>query len=445
MEAQTGDPTYPAADKLSDLTQWSYGLTYSLDFHFPQDRVYAKVLYNVMDGGSAALAALTDAFQGLAQFITSQSAVVELINANVPQISAATTDQKKIDDASLALGAFLKMATDITSQAAGLPSGRVATEADIGTASLKMTSRRRALSSTDSYAFYIEENQQTFKHGTEDVTAWVITLTSSAGAPPPELTGDPTVRIDGYKQVLVPALSDAAKGIYAYGYQYGPDDTWAQGSDLQGVAAREVLLPGLQILDQQDAISIVYLTQNEDVGGAINPPFVYQTPSVSFGNPFHPTISTAQPVDIATLGSPNGDPVQRPLEDQLTALFTALFEGGFTGVTTIQFDVAYSFAFTSGLDGLAVAIPVAVLPPMKVTVPGGKANEGPPPISDLVATLSAAIKDWSQAYAPSSQDGMLGFNLTIMSNLTMEPMPLLNLMKLELSVDDIVPPLPNLS
>lgn len=242
----------------------------------------------------------------------------------------------------------------------------------------------------------------------------------------------------------MPALSDAARGIYAYAYQYG-NDVWAQGADLQGVAAREVLLPGLQILDQQDAISIVYLTQNENVGGAINPPFVYQTPSVSFGNPFHPTISTAQPVDIATLGSPGGGPVRRSLDEQLTALFTELFEGGFEGVTTIQFDVAYSFAFTSGLDGLAVAIPVAVLPPMKVTVPDGKANEDPLPISDLVAKLNAAMQDWSQAYAPSRQDGMLAFNLTIMSNLTMEPMPLLNLMKLELSVDDIVPPPPNLS
>jgi len=441
MESQTGAPTYPTAKKLSDLTQWSYGLTYSLDFHYPQDRVYASVLYNVKDNGTALFTSLTDAFQGLAQFITSQSAVIELINANVPQISAATTDQKKIDDASLALGAFLKMATDITTQAAGpIQAEEVSTGG-----SLKMVSGNRSLSSSGSYAFYIEENTRTFKFGNDEVTAWVITLTSTDGAPPAELTGDPEVRIAGYTQVPVSALTDKALGIYAYAYQYG-QDIWAQGSDLQEVDARNILLPGLQILDQQDAISIVHLTQNEDVGGKINPPFVYQTPSVSFGNPFHPTISTPQPVNIATLDSQGGAPVQRSLDAQLTALFTALFEGGFEGLTTIQFDVGYSFAFTSGLDGLAVTIPVAVLPPMKVTVPGSKAGgtQTPPPIADLIATLSAAIRDWSQAYAPSGQNGVLSFNLTIMSNLTMDPMPLLNLMKLELKVDDIVPPLPNM-
>ncbi|MHA7777313.1 LysM peptidoglycan-binding domain-containing protein [Roseibium sp. M-1] len=439
MEAQTGVPTHPAAAKLSDLTQWSYGLTYSLDFHYPQDRVYATVLYNVMDSGSARLKALTDAFQGLAQFIVSQQAMVELINANVPQISAATTDQKKIDDAALALGAFLKMATDITTQASG--TGQAAEGGNAG--SLKMVSGKRALTSTGSYKFYIEENTETFKSGGDDVTAWVVTLTSMDGAPPAELTGDPEVRIEDYTQILVPALTDEAKGIYAYAYQNG-EGAWAEGAVLQGIAARKVLLPGLQILDQQDAISVIYLTQNEDVGGKINTPFVYQTPSVSFGNPYHPTISTAQPVDIATLGSPGGGQAQRSLDAQLTALFTALFEGGFKGVTTIQFDVAYSFAFTSGLNGMAVTIPVAVLPPMQVTVPG-TAGGTPPPIADLVKTLSAAIQDWSQAYAPSRQNGLLSFNLTIMSNLTKEPMPLLNLMKLELNVDDIVPPLPNLN
>lgn len=445
MEAQTGVATHPGSQTLSDLTQWTYGLTYSLDFHYPQDRVYSTVLYNLKDNGVASLDVLTDSFQSMAQFITSQSAVVDLINTNVPRISAATTDQKLIDDASLALGAFLKMATDIATQVGGQTAQQTGGHAQADTGSLKMTSRRRALSSTGSYAFQIEENTRTFKFGAEDVTAWVVMLTSTDGAPPPELTGDPKILIEGYSQVQVPALSDPAKGIYSYAYQYG-EDKWAQGSELQGVAAREVLLPGLQILDQQDAISIVHLTQNEDVGGRINEPFVYQTPTVSFGNPFHPTLATSQPIDIAKLGSPTGEAMRRALDAQLSALFTALFEGGFKGEATIQFDVAYSYEFTGGLDSLAVGIPVAVLPPMTVSVPGTAAGDkAPPPISGLVATVSAAIQDWSRAYAPSGQSGKLYFNLTIMSNLTREPMPLLNLMKLELNVDDIVPPLPNLT
>ena len=261
--------------------------------------------------------------------------------------------------------------------------------------------------------------------------------------PPPELSGNPVVDIENYQAVLIPGLSDTKTGLYAYAYQ-DSDDAYLQGNIAQKIPARQVRLPGLQILEQQDAISTVHMTQNEYVGGKINKPFVYETPMVSFGNPLHPTISTAQPINIATLDTANGLPAQRSLNQQLTALFAALFKDGFSGVTTIQLDVAYGYAFAKGLNQMMVEIPVAVLPPMDVTVadPGG--DTAPPPISAMVATVSAAIEDWSTAYKPSAQSAKLGFNLTIMSNLTENPMPLLNLMKLELDVSDIVPPLPNL-
>jgi LysM repeat protein len=441
MAAQSGVATLPDADKLSDLTKWSYGFTYGLDFHYEQDRVYGTVRYNIADSSASNLMELTDAFQGLAQFITYQSSVVELINENLPQVTAATTDQTRIDNAALALGAFLKMATDIALQAD--PSDGAAGADGLAQGRLHIASDAKMLEGTGEYQFYIDEGTQSFQTGGDTITAWVVTLVSVAGAPPPEVTGTPGVDIAGYSAELVPALSDVKTGKYAYAYTTA-DGAYLKGDVAQTLSDRKVVIPGLQILEQQDAISSVYLTQNENVGGKINTPFVYTTPSVSFGNPYHPTITSSQVVPVSTLETVDGKPSQRSLEAQLTALFTALFRDTFSGVTTIQMDVAYDYAFTEGLDAMKVDIPVAVLPPMTVDVGEAQTDDGPPPISELVKTLTHAIKDWSTAYGPSAQSAALGFRLTIMSDLTENPMPLLNLTRLVLEVEEITPPLPNL-
>jgi len=424
MNTQTGVATNPGSTVLNDLTQWTYGFTYSLDFHFEQDRVYSEVSYNIADVGGEALVGFVDAFQALAQFITYQNSVTKLIRENVPEIDATTTDQSKINNASLALGAFLKMATDVASQAdqAG---------------GLKMLATPGTLAGTETYNFYIEEATQTFKVGTTPTTAWVIGLISIDG-PPTGLTGNPAVIIEGYDDHLIDTLSDPTKGVYAYYYTDNKGDPLT-GAQAQSIAARDVSLPGMQILARQDALSTVYLTRNENIGGAINQPFVYKTPEVSFGNPLHPTIKSAEPVPVATLGSGDGKPVTRSLDAHLTALFTALFENSFDGDSTIQLNAGYDYAFTGQLTEMSVPIPVAVMPPLSVNI-GGQ-GQSDITVANMVTTVSDAIAKWADTYAPSNQSANLIFGLTIMSNLTENPMPLLGFSDLILEVQYISPAL----
>ncbi len=419
MSTQTGTQSDPGSTNLNDITLWTYAFTYGTDFHFEQDRVYGTVTYNISEDVTMALDSFVDAFGQLAQFIQSQSSIINLVTEYVPAVNAETTDQTAIDNASLALGAFLSMAAAIAKAA--------------GASSLRMVQDQQSTTGSESYSFYEEEGTQTFHAGGDSITAWVATITSTEG-PPTGMAADPVLKIDGYTSNQIAELTKKDEGIYAY-YFTNDDDEPLQGAKAQSISARAVDLPKMQILERQDAISSVYLTRNEDIGGAINEPFVFTTPRVSFGNPLHPTITSSEPVDIALLGSPD----TRSLDAHLTALFTTLFKNRYEGDVTIQLDVGYEYGLTSQLNQMLVPIPVAVLPPTDVKV--GDKGTAPVGIDELIETISQAIIGWAGDFKPSTEIARLVFRLSIMSNLSVHPMPLLRLLDLELQVADIDPPL----
>ncbi|WJV68871.1 hypothetical protein PCO86_11085 [Pectobacteriaceae bacterium CE70] len=427
MTTQNGTATNVQATELNQLTQWTYRYTYSVDFHFEQDRIYNVVTYNIQDSEAMRMAGYMDAFQGLAQFIASQKSVTQLVGQTVPQIDAQTTDQSKINDASLALGAYLKMVTDIANQASNAGSLRVASGPD---ESLGLIG--------ESYRFYITEETETVQVDTTEQAVWVVTLTSTDGTPPTGLLGYPSVQIEDCRAVFIPELSDPLTGRYAY-YYIDSNEQPLTGKVAQSLAERTVELPGMQILERQDAISTVHLTRNEDIDGKINEPFVFTTPDVSFGNPLHPTIRSNQPVNIATLGVPDGKPESRSLDQHLTALFNALFESSFSGDSTIQVNMTYAYTLSSALSAMSVPLPLAVMPPLSVSI--NEKDSNGITLGEMVATLNDAITTWGQIYNPSDLGAQLVFEVTIMSNLTVNPMPLLGLSNLVLPVQYIVPAL----
>lgn len=421
MMTQNGSATHAQSGELSELTQWSYRYTYSTDFHFEQDRIYHEVIYNLKDNSIAELAGYQDAFQGLAQFINSQKTLIQLIGETVPQINASTEDQSKIDDASLALGAWLKMVSDIATQAnhSGLHVACSATPRLAG----------------ESWHFWVAEESGVVNIDHVDTPAWVVKLNSMEGAPD-GMSEAPVVLIDGYKPVVIDALSDPAIGLYAW-YYLDSQRQPLTAEVAQSIAARTVQLAGMQILERQDALSRVLLKRNENINGAINKPFVYTTPEVSFGNPLHPTLRSDRPVNIAGVGEPGGVPVTRPLDAHLQALFSALFDGNVSGDSTIQFTVNWDYQLSTELTAMSVPLPVAVMPPRSVNVDG----KGVSPLSlqTLVENLSVMINHWVQTCNPSTLEARLEFEMTVMSNLTVNPMPLLNLSNLYLPVKYIGP------
>lgn len=411
MTDHTGTASDPATTELDRILEWSYRFTYSLDYHYPQDRIYATVIFNVADSALRAQAELADAFPALAEFVTVFPDVRKDLVDKLARVDAKTADAALIADATAAIQSFNAMVDGVVTQARGgglrvsAPNSRV-----VGTA-------------VEPYSFTVEESAETV----DAVEALVVTI---LGAPPAGI-GSPSVTIDSYTTKPL----KAAPGTYSF-YFVGDDGKPLEAAKGQAIGPRTVVLPEMQVLQRQDAWSSVHLTRNEELGGkAIAAPFIYQTPEVRFAAPLRPVLRSSQPVDVATLGSPDGTPQRRPLTDHLTALFAALFKSFAGGEVTIQTQVSYAYAVNPALSPLS--LPVLMLPPLSVSVDGGTE----PTLASLTADLSGAITQWFDAHQPVAAAGTLTFELTIMSNLTKTPMPLVDLDDVFLAIAYVEPPL----
>lgn len=438
MEVQTGKATSPEATELGQLTSWDYGFAYSQDFHYPQDRIHGKVEYNLRDKSSMLTRDFGDAFQALAQFAHAQTKLEELLKKTVPGIYATTSGPTEIDPAAKVLGAFLKMVTDVVVQTGS-------TNELIFQAPLRRQVGEAALT----YRFYIEENEETFtpSKGTDTITAWVVTIVSENATAPANFSDDPYVDIEGYTHQAAPSpFSDPSKGKYAYWYLPEDEDapqTPLTGDKAQAIAKRTVVLPGMRILQCQDAKSTIFVTRNEELvkGRPSSDAFVYQTPEVSFTNPLHPAITSDQLVDIATLGNgPANKPVKKSLKEHLKALFNELFNPRPDGEATIQVEVLYNFSLNGGISALFVPVSILMQPPLTVSIgkspteqQGAASN-----LEDMISQLAAGINHWLAENNPDTCTASLTLKLSIMSNLTRQPMPLLTLTNLSLSMGDIV-------
>jgi hypothetical protein len=63
------------------------------------------------------------------------------------------------------------------------------------------------------------------------------------------------------------------------------------------------------------------------------------------------------------------------------------------------------------------------------------------PLADVIAKQSSGIRAWFNSVQPVQTNARLWMDLTIMSNLTGKPMPLLKLTSLNLGLQNIDPPL----
>jgi len=78
--------------------------------------------------------------------------------------------------------------------------------------------------------------------------------------------------------------------------------------------------------------------------------------------------------------------------------------------------------------------------PLEVTLP--EKGKDPVELQKMIADWEQAIELWFTTHLPDGLEGTLWFDLTIMSNLTAQPMPLLRLRKRYLPIGDLEPPLP---
>jgi len=265
-------------------------------------------------------------------------------------------------------------------------------------------------------------------------------LVSVIGAPPAGIE-KPVVLVDpDHYDVEVYQGQDCARkdcnqvDRFCYVYKSkDPGQGYLKASEGQAIAERRLELLSMDILERQDAWSTVYLTRNANLvpEQPTAKPFVYQTPQVQFPAPLSPTISSSAPIPIAEIPSAPS-PITRSLEEHLQALFHELLKKNQEPKLLIQVEVTYEHKIH--FDLAPVALPLLMQAPLEVEIVGGIPAE-------MISQWRRAIELWFSTYVPSAGGGTLWFDLTIMSNLTKQPMPLLRLNRLYLPLEYIRPPL----
>jgi len=289
-----------------------------------------------------------------------------------------------------------------------------------------------------SYAFTIQEGciQQ------DGVAALLVMLHGQ----PPKGVAAPQVLIDPEIYDVQPfacngldCSGDAIQGDFCFWYRHHDSGQPLSAIEGQSIPDRQVLLKRLDVLAYQDAEAFVSLRRNEKLVSdrPSAEPFIYTTGRVTFANPFHPTIDSGeQVINIETIGSgipPR--PITRSFEQHMTALFAALLKDNTQPSLTIQMEIHYDYAIHTSLS----PVPLAILlqPPQIVSLAG----QGSDTLAQMITTWQDALQRWGAAYTPRVEDGVLWFDLTIMSELTSQPMPLLRLRLLRLPLQYIETPL----
>jgi LysM repeat protein len=433
MTAQEGTPTHdPDEAALSDLKRWDYALTYSLPFHYPQDSVSGTVEFNLRKR-SALRAGFPDAFAQLAEFVTvfpQVSRDLQTLLADIDATVEPAKDQQKIDDAAVALQSFIRLVDDLVRAAGGAhesagPGLRFAPQP-----------RARAGDPLLTYAFIVEERSARVG---DTERALVVSLSGAV----PEGMGAPVVEVDPARYAAEPwTPTDGAAGetdrfhyVYRRKAGPGPDGAYLTAADGQAIAERTVRLPALDILERQDAWSTVWVERNRELvpGRPSADAFVYTTPEVRFANPLYPTNDAAAEVDVSKV--PTGKPEMRPLQAHLDALFAALLPHDTQPQIAVQVEATYAYTLNDAFE--PIVLPVLMQAPLrgKVTGTGAGAPDG------MTSAWADAIGAWFSAYLPAG-GGTLWLDLTLMSTLTDEPMPLLRLRRLKLPIGQVAPPLP---
>ena len=424
LTEQSGTGPGAPQDPLDQRTRWEYRATYQLPFHYPQDVIHGRVEFNLRDR-LAAHDGFQDAVAPIAQLVSVLPALQADLDGIVATIDATTTtasDGQTVADAKIAMDALTAMLTDIVTA--------------VGDHGLTAAAAAAPRVGTESLTYHFEIAESAVTVGTTQ-GAQLVRLTAAL---PPDV-GEPNVDIPGWTAHLFEPTGAVEDDVRHFVYARagtGGTPTYLLNADAQKIPQRTLVLPGLGVLARQDAQTTIWLQRNRDlvVHRPTADPFVYKTPEVTFTNPLHPTVVAADPFDIGSLSSASA-----PLADHLTNLLTALLVHNLEPELTFQLEVTYAYSLNASLS--AISLPVFLQPPLTVTT-GQTTGINSGSVQAMAADWAAAITTWFTGTVPLG-NGNLQLDLTILSNLTAKPMPLLGLPALYLPLSHVSPPLPTRS
>ncbi|NII27002.1 hypothetical protein HB364_18065 [Pseudoflavitalea sp. X16] len=399
---------------ISDLLNWGYTIVYAQSFHYPQDKLHFTVNFNVGALPAHDLAGLEDAFADLAEFITVFPAVQQTLSTVLAAIYAGTTDPNQFRIASTALRSFNDMVTRIVNNSTG------------NNLSLLSPSPQYFSNEVKPYEFYIKEDSATIAGPSGPVQALIVGITGEA----PEGIGTPVVQISGYTEKV---YAGAHESNYCY-YYVDQNKNPLPAVTGQAIAQRTVVLPGMNILARQDSYSMVQVIRNDELkpGMPYASSFRYTTGNIGFADPCHPTNRYDDALDISTIGAPPGQHNKTTLVNQLTNLFTALLEKNSQDTLSFLANCQYTYSGNSYLDDFVLPVMMQPMQSIRVKQAAKRTEEDEATLTAMIAGWAGSIRLWFNTHAPATDQGCFTFSLTVFSNLTKQPMPLLQLTDLTL-------------
>jgi hypothetical protein len=351
-----------------------------------------------------------DPFGALAQFVSVYPQVQQDIETYV-----APVDPSKIDpasqgfiDADVALSAFTQLAEAVT-----------------GALSTGFAERLSAELPVESYELSIVESMvelDSLRHAGTKIQALLVNVNDV----PDALASPVLVGIDGCTAQAPPtAAAGDSSSSYSYVFRDGTTGDWLTALDGETIGPRTVTLPGLNVLARQDAWTSAWVGRNESAAE----PFRYQTQPVYFASPQYPTNRyTTPPIEVAAIGDTT--PQLRTPQDHLAALFAALFAKAPAGEQTLLLECRYAYDL-SGAGLGQIELPIYLLPPTQadpavdLVIPTGGCPVDPTQ-GPLVCRLGKAIHGWWTAAQPSTSGGVFLLRLTVLSQLTGQPLIVLD-------------------
>ncbi|MGN6216916.1 MAG: hypothetical protein ACTHN7_08165 [Solirubrobacterales bacterium] len=421
MVEQTGTQTVPDRPgqlALEKTLGWNYGLDYAEPIHYLQDTVHLTLEFNHQGSTGAPGPDATggDPFLPLAQFITSYPAVEADLERFFTTVQPGKIDSKTAEIADVALTTFTEM---VEAVAAALLSG------------LSVNGVRPGALPAASYELAISEAtalRNSRKNPKEQITTLQVTVADLEGFGKPILVEIPGCEAEPLKSDKAPPN---AGHTYAYAYVDEETEDWLEAAKGEMIAPRLVSAPDLNILGLQSGWASASIKRNENAA----PPFHYQTPPVFFASQVFPTNTyTQSAIDVAAIGASPPSPQQRTPEQHLQALFAALFAAAPEGEQTIQLECRYGYQLSKAkLDRIELPVyllaPTTVTPKQDLVIPSGGCpaarTEG-----RLVCRLGGAIRTWWEANRPSETSGSFQFVVTVMSQLTSQPLIVLGNLEL---------------
>jgi hypothetical protein len=171
-------------------------------------------------------------------------------------------------------------------------------------------------------------------------------------------------------------------------------------------------------------------------GKETSEPFVYTTGQVGFANPYHPAVDTSEPMDISLINGSGGNHFVGTIEEQLTRFFNLLLKNN--SQPTLSFLTSCQYTFQPNSNLTDITLPVMMQPMELVTVPvaASKDVDGKT-LAQMVSDWAGGMTLWYGTHKPVTRNGRYWFDLTVFSNLTQQPLPLIRLRNLYLPLQFI--------